>query len=597
MTARNFSYKLTILLVVAYFILTFADNLSSPDDPSGGCVLNFTSIPYQPSGECLSHVAHKINVWGSYRTSPCCRNVLTTMSKALAIHAVKTQGSASVFLSQQEWKNCSGPFQKEPSVSIQNCHFDGLYYGSSACSNTTLTSIKKKQAFQNAISNCTNLSNAFEDVCGNCSKAVLDLRDDLLEAYEVKDGNATETGICGMAAVISVLEEKMNNTFSIDNDYMFCMSLLDTFEPGYIKIKYSLAEAILSILIGITAVALIILLIKFVTKKQPQKPVHSGPITTWSGLYRFSKAEIENAINTERKDLGRGSAGQVYKGVLPSGQVVAIKHINKSNTSDSFTREVEGLSRIRHPNLVCLFGCCVEDGEQYLVYEYCAKGNLAQHLLSDDPVLTWERRVKILRDCALALRYLHHYIDGCIVHRDIKLTNILLTDNLEPKLSDFGLAKMLGMEETKVFTDVRGTIGYMDPEYMTSAKLTCASDVYSFGIVALQLLSGQKVFELDLDARDQLTRKAKDISMNKRPPEDLEDPRLNGNVNKADFESILQVAVLCVAKSSKGRPTIGLVFEEMDKAWKNTLADMNARNKGISSSATPPSMSSDVFSV
>ena len=128
---------------------------------------------------------------------------------------------------------------------------------------------------------------------------------------------------------------------------------------------------------------LIVLLIHFVTKKKPQKPVPSGPITTWSGLYRFSKAEIENAINTERKDLGRGSAGQVYKGVLPSGQVVAIKHINKSNKSDSFTREVEGLSRVRHPNLVCLFGCCVEDGEQYLVYEYCAKGNLAQHLLSN----------------------------------------------------------------------------------------------------------------------------------------------------------------------------------------------------------------------
>lgn len=82
-----------------------------------------------------------------------------------------------------------------------------------------------------------------------------------------------------------------------------------------------------------------------------------------------------------------------------------------------------------------------------------------------------------------------------------------MTENLDPKLSDFGLAKMLGMEESKVFTDVRGTIGYMDPEYMTNAKLTCASDVYSFGIVSLQLLSGQKVFELDLDARDQLTRK------------------------------------------------------------------------------------------
>ena len=88
-----------------------------------------------------------------------------------------------------------------------------------------------------------------------------------------------------------------------------------------------------------------------------------------------------------------------------------------------------------------------------------------------------------------------------------QLTNILLTENLEPKLSDFGLAKMLGMEESKVFTDVRGTMGYMDPEYMSNAKLTCASDIYSFGIVTLQLLSGQKVNELDLDSRDQLTRK------------------------------------------------------------------------------------------
>jgi serine/threonine protein kinase len=88
-----------------------------------------------------------------------------------------------------------------------------------------------------------------------------------------------------------------------------------------------------------------------------------------------------------------------------------------------------------------------------------------------------------------------------------QLTNILLTENLEPKLSDFGLAKMLGMEESKVFTDVRGTMGYMDPEYMSNAKLTCASDIYSFGIVTLQLLSGQKVIELDLDSRDQLTRK------------------------------------------------------------------------------------------
>ncbi|CAL9003722.1 unnamed protein product, partial [Prunus brigantina] len=576
MTERNFSYssKLTILFIATFFIRTFPQTPPpSPDGPSGSCVLNFTSYPFQPTGECISHVGQRINMWGSYPTNLCCRNVLPVMSQALAIHVIKTQGQGSVFLAQEEWQNCNGPSHMQQNLSEQHCSFDDLNSRSSQCSLTTLSGLRQDQPFLDALSNCSQFGNAFDNVCRKCTGAFSALREYLLKKYDVNE-NKTETAICGVAAMISIAAANMNGSFSVDIDYIRCLSMLDTFEPGYIKLKYSLVEAIFSILIAITAVMLIILLIKYVSKKKPKKPVQSGPITTWSGLYRFSKAEIENAINFERKDLGRGSAGQVYKGVLPSGQVVAIKHINKSNTSDSFTREVEGLSRIRHPNLVCLFGCCVEDGEQFLVYEYCAAGNLAQHLLRNDPVLTWERRVKILRDCALALRYLHHYIDGCIVHRDIKLTNILLTENLDPKLSDFGLAKMLGMEESKVFTDVRGTIGYMDPEYMTNAKLTCASDVYSFGIVSLQLLSGQKVFELDLDARDQLTRKAKDISMNKRPPEDLEDPRLNGNVNKVDFESILQVAVLCVAKSSKGRPTIDLVYEEMDKAWKNTLADM-----------------------
>ncbi|XP_039170366.1 probable receptor-like protein kinase At2g42960, partial [Eucalyptus grandis] len=214
-----------------------------------------------------------------------------------------------------------------------------------------------------------------------------------------------------------------------------------------------------------------------------------------------------------------------------------------------------------------------------------------------DTSLTWERRVKILRECALGLRYLHHYVDGCIVHRDIKLTNILLTENLEPKLSDFGLAKILNMEESKVFTEVRGTIGYMDPEYMSNAKLTCASDIYSFGIVSLQLLSGQKVIELDLEARDQLTRKARDVSIGKRPLSDFEDPRLNGNVNKADFESILQVAVFCVAQESKDRPTIDMFFHELEKAWKNTVAKSQKEKKENYSTSTSFSRSSDVHRV
>ena len=131
---------------------------------------------------------------------------------------------------------------------------------------------------------------------------------------------------------------------------------------------------------------LTVVLVKYVTAKKTilkrggnKSKEYKNP---WSGLYRFSKEEIENAIYNGQEILGRGSAGHVYKGILPSGQEVAIKHLNQNGEADSFMREVQGLSKIRHPNLVCLFGYCMEDDGHYLVYEYCAGGNLAQHLLS-----------------------------------------------------------------------------------------------------------------------------------------------------------------------------------------------------------------------
>ncbi|KAL7109528.1 hypothetical protein ACP275_06G181100 [Erythranthe tilingii] len=164
---------------------------------------------------------------------------------------------------------------------------------------------------------------------------------------------------------------------------------------------------------------------------------------------------------------------------------------------------------------------------------------------------------------------------------------------MEAKLSDFGLSKLMEDSNAKVFTDVRGTMGYMDPEYMTNAKLTCASDIYSFGIVMLQLLSGQRVIQLDLDARDQLTRKAKDVSIGKRPLTDFVDPRMKGDVNYVDFESILQIAVLCAANSSKGRPPIDLVFDELERAWKNT----SMATKGDEVVSSTPSKSLELMQV
>ncbi|XP_012092717.3 probable leucine-rich repeat receptor-like protein kinase At5g49770 [Jatropha curcas] len=563
------------------------------------CSLDLKKFPYQPIGECVGY-QEKVQVLGSIDTTICCRNVLNVLTKALAWN-IFNRGYDYTFIPQVNWTNCNGPFHKQNSVSPNLCGFDYLYSGSSPCSNFQFSSINDDPYYENALDKCSKFnSSSFNDACSDCIHAIVDATKGLLESV---NADKKDRAICAVATVISIAATNMGDPSTID-DFYRCLPALDAFDVGYEKIKHSTLKAVFAVLVAITVFIAVVVLTMYVTKSRRKsrhpKPVRqSKDMKAWSGLYRFSKAEIENALNysNERKSLGRGSAGQVYKGILPSGQVVAIKHIHQSNTSDSFQREVEGLSRVRHPNLVCLFGCCIDGTDRYLVYEYCSAGNLAQHLLRKDTLLTWERRVKILRDCALGLRYLHHYIDGCIVHRDIKLTNILLTENLDPKLSDFGLAKMLGMEESKVFTDVRGTIGYMDPEYMSNAKLTCASDIYSFGIVILQLLSGQKVIELDLDARDQLTRKAKDVCLGKRPVTDMEDPRLNGKVNRSDFEAILQIAVLCVAKSSKGRPTMDVVFDEMDKAWKNTLADMQNKTIRLETSMSAASMSMSLEAV
>ncbi|KAL6009377.1 hypothetical protein ACLOJK_022606 [Asimina triloba] len=518
---------------------------------STACPLSFSKYPYAPPGECLAKT-EVVKAWGSLTTKRCCLNALDTFSQALALHALDNEAE-SIFVGYDQWQNCAFPVASNDSISKSFCGFENLYEGSTQCSGLSLSAFQSgahRIQYSEVINDCTQIGpHNFNDTCSNCAKAIKDTVRYLMGHLQLKN-NGSEREICSIAVVTAVAANKIREDSTWVRNYYRCLPAL--YKDGNVYHFLFFNK----------------MLAKKKQKKKRAKSLEGKVVSTWSGLYRFSKAEIENAINfgTRKVCLGTGTAGRVFKGVLPSGQMVAIKHIYKSsNTPDCFTREVDGLSRIRHPNLVCLMGCCEEGGDQYLVYEYCSHGNLAQQLKRTESVLSWEQRVKILRDSALALR-------SRLEQARPRLTNILLTANLEPKLSDLGLAKMSGMEETRVFTDGKGNICYMDPEYMTDGKLTSASDIYGFGIVILQILSGKQSLNLDIDARDNLTKKAKDVIMHKRPLSDFKDPRMGNNYNPADFESILYVAVLCVAKSSKGRPTINIVFEELENTERDNTS-------------------------
>uniref|UniRef100_M1AFU7 Receptor ser thr protein kinase n=1 Tax=Solanum tuberosum TaxID=4113 RepID=M1AFU7_SOLTU len=194
--------------------------------------------------------------------------------------------------------------------------------------------------------------------------------------------------------------------------------------------------------------------------------------------------------------IGGGGFGVVYKGVLRDGTCVAIKCLSaesKQGTKE-FLTEINMISNTQHPNLVQLIGCCVESGNRMLIYEYLKNNSLASALLGSNGkrvALNWPQRVAICLGTASGLAFLHEEASPPIVHRDIKASNILIDENLHPKIGDFGLAKLFPENVTHLSTRVAGTIGYLAPEYALFGQLTKKADVYSFGVLVLEIISGR----------------------------------------------------------------------------------------------------------
>ncbi|KAK6154010.1 hypothetical protein DH2020_013649 [Rehmannia glutinosa] len=229
-----------------------------------------------------------------------------------------------------------------------------------------------------------------------------------------------------------------------------------------------------------------------------------GAATTGDGaedssnlFFKLEALQIATNFFSELNQLGHGGFGPVYKGLMSSGQEVAVKKLslNSRQGLKEFANEVKLLLRVQHKNLVMLLGCCVEGPEKMLVYEYLPNRSLDYFLFDrkKSPLLDWAKRFRIVRGVARGLLYLHEEAPERIIHRDIKSSNILLDDQLNPKISDFGLARLFPGEDTHLNTfKISGTHGYMAPEYAIHGYLSVKTDVFSFGILLLEIVSGRK---------------------------------------------------------------------------------------------------------
>ncbi|MQL72363.1 hypothetical protein Taro_004704 [Colocasia esculenta] len=284
----------------------------------------------------------------------------------------------------------------------------------------------------------------------------------------------------------------------------------------------------------------------------------------------FSYAELELATGgfSQANFLAEGGFGSVHRGVLPDGQAVAVKqHKLASSQGDlEFCSEVEVLSCAQHRNVVMLIGFCVEDRRRLLVYEYICNGSLDSHLYGHNrEPLDWPARRKIAVGAARGLRYLHEECRvGCIVHRDMRPNNILLTHDFEPLVGDFGLARWQPDGDMGVKTRVIGTLGYLAPEYAQSGQITEKADVYSFGVVLLELVTGRKAVDINRPKGQQcLTEWARPL-LEGCAIDELVDPRLGNQYSEPEVYCMLQAASLCIRRDSHTRPRMSQILRVLE---------------------------------
>lgn len=316
--------------------------------------------------------------------------------------------------------------------------------------------------------------------------------------------------------------------------------------------------------------------------KEEERKIDTYSCPTIQSLHRptwkcSSFQEIFDATNgfSSENMVGKGGYAEVYRGELANGEAIAVKMLTKESNDErkekEFLTEIGTLGHVCHPNVTALLGCCIDNG-LYLIFQFSSKGSLAS-LLHDEklPAMDWKTRHKIVVGIAQGLHYLHKTCPRRIIHRDIKASNVLLTTDFEPQISDFGLAKWLPSQWTHhSIVPIEGTFGHLAPEYFMHGVVDEKTDVFAFGVLLLELISGKR----PVDGSHQSLHSWGKPLLNRGEIGKVVDPRLEGAYNEKQLNRLAFAASLCIRASSIWRPTMSEVLkvimeEEIDEEkWK-----------------------------
>ncbi|TVU20522.1 hypothetical protein EJB05_36735, partial [Eragrostis curvula] len=333
------------------------------------------------------------------------------------------------------------------------------------------------------------------------------------------------------------------------------------------KLVIFIAVPVALVLVIVSVAVLVFCLLRGKKRGSMRKPENDTTGSLNLENRRFTYGELENITDNFQRVLGRGGFGYVYHGIMEGGTQVAVKLRSESSNQGvrEFLAEAQILARIHHKNLVSMIGYCNDGQCMALVYEYMPEGTLQEHIggnRRDGRYLTWRERLRIAFESAQGLEYLHRGCNPPLIHRDVKATNILLNENPEAKIADFGLSKAFDRKNEYVSTMMLvGTPGYLDPEYQATMQLTTKSDVYSFGVVLLELVTGRPAILRDPEPTNIIQWAQQRLAQGKI--EGVVDAQMHGSYNVNSVWKVADIAFKCTADTSAQRPTMTDVVSQL----------------------------------